>query len=126
MDERAEGVGVTLEVGQVGPLLGGEVLSQRHAGSLAEICPDGFLARVAEGRVAQVVCQACRGHDFGDVTQAVGPGLGGIFFSQAQRHLAGEAFPHARHLHGVGEPVVHKDASRQREHLCLVLQPSEG
>ena len=45
--------------------------------------------------------------------------------SEASRYVVAERHAHARHFEAVGQAVVHEDASRQREHLGLVLQPAE-
>ena len=80
---------------------------------------------MAEGRIAQVVCQAGGGND--------GANLGHIRRSQLRMaadqqacHIVAQRTAHARHLQAVRQPVVHKDAARQGKHLRLVLQAAEG
>ena len=123
--ERAETVGVALEVDEVVPLLRGEVVAQFHASPLAEVGTDGALAGVPEWRISQVVGQASGGHNLAHAAQGVEPGLCGMPFAQQQLYLASQRTAHARHLQAVGEAVVDENAARERKHLCLVLQATE-
>ena len=125
MHQRAQRVGIALKVDQVVPLPGRKLVFQCQTGPLAEVGPDGLLARVAEWRVAQVVCQAGSGNNLAHVTQFVDPRLALVARHEPDGYLAGQRFAHTRHLQAVCQAVVDKDAARQRKHLCLVLQAAE-
>ena len=95
------------------------------ARSLAEVGTDGAFATVSEGRVSQVVGQAGCTDDAAHLGQ-MGFGEFGMAFQQLAADVVAQAAPHAAHLQRVGQAVVYEDASRQGEHLGLVLQSAEG
>ena len=95
------------------------------SGSFGEVGLDGFLATVAEGRVAHVVGQTGR-RDDGAYLLEERAGEFGMAVAEDAPHVVAERHAHAGHLQGMGEAVVNEDAARQGEHLCLVLQPAEG
>ena len=45
--------------------------------------------------------------------------------AKANSHLMAQRSPHRRHLKRVCKTVVNEDATRQREHLRLILQTAE-
>ena len=80
---------------------------------------------MAEGRIAQVVSQTSSRHDGAyqreqRVAQLRMPA------HELVGHIIAQRAPNTGHLERMGEAVVHKDAARQGEHLCLVLQTAEG
>ena len=125
MGKYAEGIGVALEMGKVVPQGGRHLRLQCLAGTLGEEGLYGFLARMAEGRVAQIVCQAGGTHD-GAYLLKERVFQFGTFLHDDFRHVIAQRHAHARHLQTVRESVVHEDAARQGKHLRLVLQPAEG
>ena len=125
MGEHAEGIGIALEVYQIGPFRFAQQRPEFTPGALAEECSDGFLARMAEGWIPEIVSQTCRGHDVSDVIECVGPVLAGIPCAQSYGYLVGHRLAHTGHFHRVSETIVHKDAARQREYLSLILQATE-
>ena len=122
--EQTEGVGVALEMGHVVPEGGAGTAAQRHAFALAEKGLNGFLAGVAEGRIAHVVGQAGCGHDGADLLKQ-GVAQLGMARAQGLGHVVAQRHAHAGHLQAVGEPVVHEDAAGKGEHLRLVLHTAE-
>ena len=124
MGEHAEGIGVALEVDEVGPLGTVEQGAQALTGALAEKGADGLLARVPEGRIAQVVGEAGGGHDVAQVVEML-RASGAVALAEGTGNAVGQRLAHARHFHGVRQAVVHEDAARQGENLCLVLQTAE-
>lgn len=80
---------------------------------------------MAEGRIAEVVAEACSRHNVADVGEFVAQRRVGIFIREADGNLVAERATHARHLEAMGEAVVDKDAPRKRKHLGLVLQSAE-
>ena len=80
---------------------------------------------MAKGRVAHVVSQAGCCHDLSDLAQEADGALGESPHDLLG-HIVAKGHAHAGDLEGVGEAVVYEDASREGEHLCLVLQPAEG
>ena len=80
---------------------------------------------MAKGRVAHVVSQAGCCHNLPDLTQEADGALGESPHDLLG-HIVAKGHAHAGDLEGVGEAVVYEDASREGEHLCLVLQPAEG
>ena len=125
MHQRAKTVGIALEVCEIGPLLGRERILEALPLTLAEVGTYRLLARVAKGRIAQVMRQAGRCHYLAHVAQFLAPRLSGIFWIQPFGNLVGKRLAHATHLKAVGETVVHKDAAWQRKHLRFVLQAAE-
>ena len=124
--EHAQGVGVTLEVGQVGPLAVGEPVAEVASGTFAEEGADGAFAAVAEWGIAEVVGEACGGHDVAEVVEVLdGHTLGEVPFAQGHGDIVGHRLAHAGNFHAVREPVVDEYAARQGEDLGLVLQPAE-
>jgi len=123
--EQAEGIGVAFEVYQVLPFEFRELLPQAQSVSFREISADGPFARVAERRVAHVVCQAGSRHDGADFRQVALVKLG-MEGEQELGRIVAQRTPHARHFQAVRQSVVHEDASRKGKHLGLVLQASEG
>ena len=71
----SETVGIAFEVGQVGPLRGGEQRLQFLPGAFGEICGNGLFAAVSERRIAQVVSQAGGSHNRVDMVELVHPRL---------------------------------------------------
>ena len=63
MREQSEGIGIAVEVGDVGPEVLADLMLKMATLALGEEGLDGLLARVAEGRIAHVVSQTGRGHD---------------------------------------------------------------
>ena len=125
MRQQAEGVGVALEVGYVGPELGAYPVLEHGAGALGEERLYGLLARVSERRVAHVVGQARRAHYRSNLRkQRVGQLRAA--FHHGVGHVVAQRQPHAGHLEAVRQAVVHEDAARQGEDLRLVLQAAEG
>jgi hypothetical protein len=70
MNQQTESVGIPFEVCQVFPFVSFQHVLQLQALSFGKVCSDGFLAGMAERRVAEIVCQTgCRnnGSYFGDM-----------------------------------------------------------
>ena len=59
-------------------MFGGEERLELKPFPLGEICAYCFLTRMSERRIAEVVGETCRRHDFADVVKPVRPRLGGI------------------------------------------------
>ena len=125
MGEQAEGVGIALEVGDVVPERGRHLLAQREALALGEEGLYGFLAGVAEGRVAHIVGQTGRSHDLSYFRHHALAQLR-LALAEAACYVAAQRHAHAGHLERMGEAVVYEDAARQREHLRLVLHAAKG
>ncbi len=123
--EQPEGIGVAFEVREVGPLRRCEHGFELHALALAEEGAYGALSAVSEGRVAKVVGQTGRCHDVAEVVEVLCRPVG-VLVLEGLRYVVGHRLAYASHLHAVCESVVHEDAARQRKHLSLVLQSSEG
>ena len=132
MRQQAEGVGVALEVYQVVPFAGrdavagvvADVVLEKLSCALAEVRADGFLSAVAEGRVPQVVGEAGSADDAAQLGEVRAVKLR-VMAEDEAAHVVAQTTAHAAHLQAVCEPVVYEDASRQREHLRLVLQAAE-
>ncbi len=69
MGKQPECVGVAFEVDKVGPLFVCELELEFCTFAFRKECGDGFLARMAEWRVAQVVGQTCGCHYVAYVVQ---------------------------------------------------------
>lgn len=130
--EEAEGVGVAVEMRDIGPLgfselfaLHTDVSLQVAPLSLGEIAADGPLTTVAEGRVAHVVGQT-GGRNDGANGGDVGLAEFGMARKEMAHHIDAQRATNARHLQAVCQSVMNENAARQREHLGLVLHPSEG
>ena len=90
MSEQTECIGVALEARKVEPLRFGETASQTQAGTFAEKGADGFLARVAEGRIAQIVRQTRCGHYIAQMVEMLGDMISvGVFLTQGKSYVVG-------------------------------------
>ena len=125
MGQEPESIGIALEAGDVVPEGGTDQLLQVAARTLGKERLDGLLARVSEGRVAQVVGQTGCRNNLPDLREQRALQLGVLLHQQAG-YVAAQRHADAGHLQRVGQTVVHKDTARQGEHLCLVLQAAEG
>ena len=125
--ESAQGVGVALEVGEVGPLALGETVAQVSAFAFGEERGDRLLAAVTEGGIAQIVGQAGGRDDVSEVVELVDPVASGIARgAQFGGDGVGHRLAHRADLERVGQAVVDEDGAREREHLRLVLKAAEG
>ena len=124
MRQDSEAVGITLEMGDVVPELGRNFIFQSLSGTLAEESLDGFLARMTEGRIAQIVRQAGCTHDGSDFLEERILQLRTLL-DDVTGDIVTQRHTHTCHFQTVSETVVDEDASRQREDLSLVLQPAE-
>ena len=123
--EQSEGVGVTLEVREVLPHLRRHTRLQRQSPTLAKERLYSLLAGVTERRIAHVVRQTRRAHDGAKLLEERTREFGTNTL-QGSRHVVAKRHAHTRHFERVSQSVVHEDAARQREHLCLVLHAAEG
>ena len=126
MNESAQGVGVSLKVDEITPLLNSKFILEFQAFTLTEVGSDGLFARVSKRRITQIVRQTGSRDNFADVAQFLGPRLTLVSRHESDDHLARHRLAHTRHFQAVGQAVVHKDAVGQREHLRFVLQSPEG
>ena len=122
--EQAKSIGIALEMRDVVPESLAHLAAQTAALVFGEIGLDGLFARVPEGRVAHVVGQSGRLHDGANLLEQRAPQFG-VPLDEPRGHVVAQRLAQRRHLQGVCQPVVHKHAARQREHLGLVLQPPE-
>ena len=122
--KKSEGIGVALEMGYVAPEDGTDHRLETAAGALGEECLYGFLAGMAERRVAHVVGQTGRSHYLAYVAYARRRQTG-TPPEQLAGHIGAERHAHTGHLEAVGETVMDEDAARKRKHLGLVLKPAE-
>ena len=122
--EEAEGVGVTLEMHEVVPQLLADSATQLLALALAEERLDGFLAGMAERRIAHVVRQASRAHDGAYLLEQRALQFR-MLHLQLPRHVRAQRHAHTCHLQRVSQAVVYEDAARKRKHLRLVLHTAE-
>ena len=74
--------------------------------------------------VAEVVGEAGSADDAAEFCEVSAVEFGMVLQDEAADVVA-EAAAHAAYFEAVGEPVVHEDAARQGEDLCLVLQAAE-
>ena len=79
---------------------------------------------MSEWRIAEVVSQTCGSHYCSYLLkQAVGKFR--VSLCKYMTYVIAQRHSHRCYFKRVGEPVVDEYASRQRKHLCLVLQPAE-
>lgn len=121
----AEGIGVALKVGDVVPEAVAHPGAQLLALALGEEGLYGFLATVAEGRVAQVVRQSGSLDDGANLLEERAPQFG-MALGEDACHVVAERLAERRDFERVGQTVVDEDAAGQGEHLRLVLQTPEG
>lgn len=126
MGQQPQGVGVAFEMDQVGPLLGDKLGLEVGTGAFGKEGGDGRLARMAEGRVAEVVGQTGRADNFADGVESHGVGRVGVARAQGAGYHVGHRPAHRRYFHAVGKAVVDEYTARKGEYLRLVLQPAEG
>ena len=91
--------------------------------TVIEEATDGVFARMAEGRVAEVMGQTSCGDDVLNVGQVLLQFR--VFDCQFFHCTAGDRASDAGHLEAVGEAVVDHLCAWQRKNLCLVLQTAE-
>ncbi len=125
MGEQPERVGVTFKVDKVSPLRLGQFVAYLRSGPFAEKCRDGLLARMSERRISKVMGKTGGRHNLTHCLKLVTPRLVAILQPEFTAYLVGKRASHRCHLHGVGQTVVNEYASRQRKHLCLILQAPE-
>ena len=132
LQQDAQGLGVALEVLQVGGHLRGQPGPQRPAlivnqvQMLLEPVSNDHLAKVPEGRVAQIVEQTGAEQNGGDALGGVPVDVRGLVrggvFGNHDAQLPG----HRGDLDGMGEPGPHEIALVQGEDLGFVLKPAES
>ena len=89
MREQTEGIGVTVEVGDVVPRGFGEELAVLLSRTLGEEGANGLFARVTEGRIAHIVRQTRGRHDGADAFE--GGCVGRVVVSfQSPRHIGAQ------------------------------------
>ena len=123
--EEAEGVGITIEMGDVVPHFDGELFAKIKSLALCKEGTDGGFSFVAEGGIAQIVCQT-GGTDDGTDAFECGYVFSAVAWDEQARYVSSQGASYAGNFEGVGEAIVHKDATREGKHLGLVLQPTEG
>ena len=124
--KQSESIGVTLEMGDVIPKGPANHRLQCLARSFSEEGLYGFLATVAERRITQVVGQAGRRYNLPNLLKQRAAQFRSSLADQSLRHVVAQRHAHRCHLQRVSQSVVHEDAARQREYLCLVLQSAKG
>ena len=122
--EQTEHVGVALKTYDVVPHPGAHKIFHTLSRTVGKERLDGFLAAMAERRVAHVVGETCRADD-GSYLLKQRSGKCRVAPDYLLRHIIAQRHSHTRHFKAVGEPVVHEDAARKRKHLCLVLHAAE-
>ncbi len=112
-----------LEVQEVGALLFAHPIQPAAPGGLLEPVADGILAGMAEGRVTDVVGEACGLHYDAHVPR-VAPFRQAIAedFTDAHAQRAADA----GHFQGVGQAGMDVVVARYRVHLSLAPQAAEG
>ena len=91
----------------------------------AKVGTDGAFARMAKGRIAHVVCQTSS-TDNGAKACDLGVAQMGVTHDEFAAHIGAKGTTYAADFEAVGETIVHKDASRERKDLRLVLHTAEG
>ena len=127
MGQQAECVGVSLEMGEVFPLVvvEGKCFFQSQSVSFREIGGNGFFTRVSERGISQVVCQTCCRNDRTDPVELVDPCFVFIFFGEGCRYVVSQRPAYAWDFEAVRESVVYEYTTGQRKNLCFILQPTE-
>ena len=123
--EEAEGVGITIEMGDVVPHFDGELFAKIKSLALSKEGTDGGFSFVSEGGIAQIVCQT-GGTDDGTDAFECDYVFSAVAWDKQARHVSSQGASYAGNFEGMSETVVHKYASREGENLGLVLQPTEG
>ena len=135
LGQQAQGLGVALEVAEIGLHLAVQPLGQVPAlvaqtvQVALEPVADDHLAEVAEGRIADVVKQSGAHDGVGRVPRLVlrhGVGGAALVFADIGGNHGGKLLGQRRGLHGVGQPGAHKVTLVQGKHLGLVLETAEG
>ena len=133
MREQTERVGVAFEVCDVFPLLwrdavaslGTDVVLEEQPVTLAEVGTDGVLTTMTKRGITEVVGKASGRDDASQFGKMRAVELR-VTLQDKAADVVAEAASHAANLEAVRQAVVHEDAARQRKHLRLVLQASEG
>ena len=89
MREQTEGIGVTVEVGDVVPRGFGEELAVLLSCAFGEEGANSLFARVTEGRIAHIVRQTRGRHDGADAFEGGGVGCVVVSF-QSPRHICSQ------------------------------------
>ena len=124
MGEQAKGVGIAFKVGDVAPEFGRHLVVQRSPLALGEKGLYGLLARMPKRRITHVVGQTGRGDDSADLFKERSAEFG-VQHHEPAGDVVAQGVAHGGNFQRMGQPVVHKDAARERKHLGLVLHPSK-
>ena len=124
MGQETECVGIPVKAGKIALLLLRQLIQIAFAPSLPEEIGDGLLPGMTERGITHVMSKA-GGRDNGPYLCKQGRirWIGSV--NQPKCHHISQRPANTSHFKRVGEPVVHKDASRQWKYLRLILQPSE-
>ena len=79
---------------------------------------------MSEGGIAQIVSQTGRGDNLSDLLKE-GVLQFGMLASELCGYIVAQRHAHTGYLEGMGQTVMNEDATREGEHLCLVLQATE-
>ena len=123
--QQTEGIGITLEMSNVIPEGWRHLLTKCTTRSLGQEGLDGLLTRMPKGWITQVVGQTGGGHYLTYLLKQRTTQFGMALLDEALSHIVAQRHTYAGHLKGMSQTVVHKDASRQGEHLRLVLQAAK-
>ena len=123
--EKAEGVGITIEMGDVVPHLDGELFAKMESLSLCKKGTDGGFSFVSEGGIPQIVCQT-GGTDNGADAFECDNVFSAVAWDEQARHVSSQGASNAGNFEGMGEAIVHKDTAGEGKNLRFVLQPAEG
>ena len=123
--KQTEGIGITLEVGYVVPCTLADLVFEESPFALCEERLYRLLTGMSERRVSHIVGETCRAHYRADLRKQRLVQFRLLSYYR-RSHVVAQRHSHARHLQTVCETVVNEDASRQREHLSLVLHAAEG
>ena len=124
MGEQPERIGVAVKMDEVVPFCRTEQAFVGAAAILAEICGDGFLTRMAERRIAQVVGKAGGTHYAAAFQDIGGQGVA-VQLQQTAGYVITYRASHTGNLQGVGETVVNENAAGEGKYLRLVLQAAK-
>ena len=125
VSEEAEGVGITIEMGDVIPHFDGELFAKIKSLALSKEGTNGGFSFVSEGGIAQIVCQT-GGTDDGTDAFECDYVFSAVAWDEQARYVSSQGASYAGNFEGMRETVVHKYASGKGENLGLVLQPTEG
>lgn len=124
MGQQSEGIRISLEVDQVVPEDGTHLTLEVATWAFEEKSLDGLLATMSEGRIAQVVSQTGRGDNLSDLLKE-GALQFGVLAYELGGYIVAQRHAHTGYLEGMSQTVMNEDATREGEHLCLVLQATE-